>query len=413
MRDIGVRRLGVWKSRICSSWSQNISAIALRTICTCVALSIGSLQVDAQITTVPATFAPERLEVLQACSTYQNALITTGVPRASGVSTPGRCRAMDFVPLFNGVPLPGNWQSSSYQYHETRLPIQRGKVCIEASDLLVTMSAQLQDSVMSWFASPSAPACTTEDNRVAAGEDLTFNLLTISANGIVGQFRNALNNEPLLTTCQSNLRIAETAMKQMIWDRLHGIAQDEQAAWTTSEQALNDPGTGAADRCTAHCGLCASGWAGTMVCKKTATGPGDYHHNETQTWFVGGTTTQAATGAPIYPTEWTATGSGGVSNGLLHPLNWTVNATGAGTLELDSNPQGISFQRTNSEITVNNGTTLGDAISEFQFDAFPSPAAPVGATSVIGSKTYSGQRCDTPRGGAVCTVVCDWNMQKQ
>jgi hypothetical protein len=319
---------------------------------------------------------------------------------------------MDFVPLFNGVPLPANWQSSSYQYHETRLSIRRGKVCIEASDLLVTMSAQLRDSVMSWFASLSAPACRAEHDRVAMEAPLTFSMLTLSANGIVGQFINALNNEPPLKTCQSNLWVAERAIKQMIWDRLHGIAQDEQAAWTTAEQALNDPGTGGADRCTAHCGLCVSGWAGTMVCQKTATGPGDYYHNETQTWFVGGTPTQA-TGDPIYPTVWTATGSGGVSNGLPHPLKWTVNATGAGGLQLVSNPQGISFQRYNSEITVNNGTTLGDAISEFQFDTFPSPAAPVGATSVIGSQTYSGQRCDTPRGGAVCTVVCNWNMQKQ
>jgi hypothetical protein len=411
MRAI-VRLLGVWESRICSSWGRNISAVALGTVCTCVALSIGSLQVDAQITTEPATFAPERLQVLQSCSTYQNAWITTGVTRASGVSTPGRCRATDFVPLFNGVPLPANWQLSSYRYRETRLSSGRGKVCIQASDLQVTMSAQLRDSVMSWFSSPSAPACTTESHRVAAGAD-NIDLPTLNANGIVDQFRNALNSESPLETCQINSTIAETTMKQMIWERLHEIAQDEQAAWTTAEQAINNPGSGAADVCTAHCGLCASGWAGTMVCKKTATGPGDYHHDETQTWFVGGTPTQAPTGDPIYPTEWTATGSGEVQNGLPHPLSWTVNAMGAGTLKLISNPQGISFIRTNSEIVVHNGTTLGDAIDEFQFDSFPLPAAPVGATSVIGSKTYSGQKCDTPRGGAVCTVVCNWNMQKQ
>ncbi len=207
MQDIGVRLLDVWKSREGLSWSRNTAAIVLRTVCTCVALSIWLLRVDAQVTTTPVIFGPEHLEIQQDCPTYQNVLTSTGVTRAGGASAPGRCRAMDFQPLFNGVPLPANWQASSYKYHETLLPGGPGKtVCIEASGLEVTMSALLQSSELGWFISASAPACGSDLKRFSTAEQMASDILNLSANGIVSQFGNVLHNDPPLKTCQRNLK---------------------------------------------------------------------------------------------------------------------------------------------------------------------------------------------------------------
>lgn len=412
MQDIGVRLLGVWKLRVGSNWSRNTTAIVLRTVCTCVTLSIGLLRVDAQITTAPVIFGPEHLEILQDCTTYQNALTSTGITRAGGASAPGRCRAMDFQPLFNGVPLPANWQSSSYKYRETLLPGKR--VCIEASGLKVTMSALMHSSVLGWFVNSSTPACGSEGNRIANAADSAFGLLTLSANGIVSQFGNVLHNDPPLKTCQRNRKAAELTLQQLIWERLHVIAQDEQAAWTTSEQAINDPGIGAADRCTAHCGLCDPGWAGTIQCTKTVTDTGPYHyqHSETQTWFVGGTPTQVGALRTVYPTAWTMTATGRKDG---NP-SWTGNATGAGTLAVSSDAQGMHFGLTNSPIEVFNAFVPQMwAANEWQFAEIIQPIDSNNQVNGSNTDTMHAHSCGAPiaPGTAVCTVVCTWNMQKQ
>jgi hypothetical protein len=154
------------------------------------------------------------------------------------------------------------------------------------------------------------------------------------------------------------------------------------------------------------------GWGGQISCHKSVSGPFNYHHDETQTWDVRATVPQAPTGQTLYPFDWRSTGSGGRSFGATD-ATWTVTgAAGAGQLAVFANSAGINFARVNGPTVIHGGlagspTTYDDY--EFLFLPF---TAPIGSTRAIGSRTYTGQPCDTPvtPAGSVCTVVCTWDM---
>ena len=158
----------------------------------------------------------------------------------------------------------------------------------------------------------------------------------------------------------------------------------------------------------------ASGWAGTISCHKYILpgAPYGYHHDEIQTWHVGGTPSQL-TGQTLIPYSWTANGSGGESG--PPGQSWTVNVTGAGQIAETTDSQGNpNFQRFSSQIAVHNGM-MGTPTSyteyEYQFLPF---AGSKNTMPVQGSQSYPGPNCDLPvmPGGAICHVDCSWNLSQ-
>jgi hypothetical protein len=251
-------------------------------------------------------------------------------------------------------------------------------------------------------------ACVDEWNRVNPAVLAPANGLLSRADAIVTRIARTLGASPSVTACVAN-RIpgaAARALDAKVKALLQDTAVREQRLWMQAEPAV-DPTAGA---CMPHCGLCSSGWVGTITCTKAVTGPYNYHHQETQTWSVGGNSTQAG-GQTIYPTEWTAVGSGGKSM-----QTWVVHATGAGQLAVFSNSTGITFSRVNSQISVFNGiqATPPPSYTEFEYQFQPF-TGPTGSTQVTGSNTRTTAGCETPvtPGSSTCTVACTWKMTLQ
>jgi hypothetical protein len=154
------------------------------------------------------------------------------------------------------------------------------------------------------------------------------------------------------------------------------------------------------------------GWGGQILCHKNVSGPFNYHHDETQTWDVRATVPQAPTGRTLYPFDWRSTGSGGRSFGATD-ANWTVTgAVGAGQLSVFSNSAGINFVRVDGPTVIHGGLAgTPTSYDDYEFLFLPF-TAPIGSTRATGSRTYTGQPCDTPvtPAGSVCTVVCTWDL---
>lgn len=378
-------------------------------------VSLGASAAGAQpISGAPPVLSPDNVEPVQgACSVYQSTLTSQGITLPSGVTRPGSCRYSNFEPLFDGKTLADYWTSvtagTTRPFHRTIKGPNGLEMCATETGLTVTLSAQVQVSRLDWMSGqPSGTACSNEANRVDPAGTINTSILLGDANTVVNGAVQNLRATPSVTACTNRKKPGLTAALDLkVKARLQALADLEQQRWAQVEATLDSPGSGAANVCMPHCGVCSPGWAGQISCVKTVTGPG-YNHNETQNWFVGGAT-QLQAGQTLYPTEWTSTGSGGDS-----AESWTVNATGSGKLAVFSNAQGINFARANSEITVFNGihgTPTSYTDDEFQFLPFLAS----GPTTAVDSHTYTGQPCDTPvtPGGSVCTVVCNWNLGLQ
>jgi hypothetical protein len=215
---------------------------------------------------------------------------------------------------------------------------------------------------------------------------------------------------PSITACTTSRKpgAAAAELDAKVKAQLQALANAEQHAWMQSEPTFDSPGVGAANVCMPQCGVCApTGWAGQIKCVKTATGT-NYHHSETQMWFVGGGPPAAPTGQTLYPVRWTSTGSGANSS-----ESWTVNTSGAGQLAVFTNGQGLNFQRANAEIVVH-GAIQGSPTS---YDDYEYQFLPFGAASgdhrVMNSRTDPPQLCDTPPGASSCSVTCNWDLSLQ
>ena len=115
---------------------------------------------------------------------------------------------------------------------------------------------------------------------------------------------------------------------------------------------------------------------------------------------------------PVYPTAWTMTATGQKDG---NP-SWTGNATGAGTLAVSSDAQGMHFRLTNSQIVVQKAFMPQMwAAYEWQFAEIIQPIHSNNQVNGSNTDTMHTHSCDAPiaPGTAVCTVVCTWNMQKQ
>ena len=152
-----------------------------------------------------------------------------------------------------------------------------------------------------------------------------------------------------------------------------------------------------------------SGWSGPIVCRTLISGPGGYHHDETQTWIVGGPS-QTVGPRTNYPVQWSAQGSGGSASS-----NWTINATATTDFSATTVAStGIPvFDRTTTLIIIDDGIVGSPASFDLYEIEFPTiVASSATATSVTGTWSRATVGGDSPQqpGGANGTLSCTWSL---
>ncbi len=384
-----------------------------------VSLAIGTRALAGPITASPAVFNDHAEAVQGTCANYRSELMT-GVVDSTGGTHAGHCRYSELTPLFDGKSLTDYWtavtQGTTHPLHVVPAPPQSGSlgVCAKATIVALTLSARVEVSRFEWQNGPSGgpgvqAMCTTEWQRVNPASTINASLLQSRANALISHVILALAPAPAFTACTTS-RIhgaLQRAVEVKFKAALQAIADREQHGWRLVELSQDDPGVGADNRCMPQCGVCTpTGWVGTIACKKTVSGPYGYNHDETQTWFVGGTTSQNPAGQTVYPTAWTATGNGGKTG-----QSWHVNATGAGTLAVFPAAGVTNFLRTNAQLSVFFGIQ-GTPTSYTEYEHQFAPFSSTDPHNANGSRTDTGQSCETPvtPGGSTCTVVCSWGL---
>ena|SRR5215469_174082 len=399
-------------------------AAVLRTAIACVAMSMGALQADAgQIKAGAVQVLPDRVVNVQGdCSSYVNTLAMPGVTQANGVAHPGFCRYSEYEPLFDGQSLNDYWtlvtQGTSRPYRRAvkLSTTSRGRWCATATALTVTLSAQVQVTRLHWNPTQApAPMCAAELNRVDPAPTVNTGDLHSRADAILRLvMKTYVRTPPTVTACAADSGAALAALDQKAKALLQTIADRQQQLWMAAERVFDDHGSGAADRCMPQCGLCASGWVGTITCIKSITSPGqsNYQHKETQTWYVGGTSQTQTNGDVIYPMVWTATGSGGIGTSE----SWNVNTAGMTQLRVWTDAQGvINFKHVSGQIVVHSGMQ-GSPTSydenEYLFAPFTS-ADPKTAAGQAPPDTM--HPCGLPAmpGDVHCQVACSWSLALQ
>jgi hypothetical protein len=153
-----------------------------------------------------------------------------------------------------------------------------------------------------------------------------------------------------------------------------------------------------------------SGWSGPIVCHAVITGPGGYHHDETQTWMVGGVG-QTVGPRTNYPVQWSAQGSGGDAVAK----SWTINATAATDLSVTivASTGLPTFDRTTTQIIIRDGIVGAPTsfdLYEMEFPGFVASSA--NATSVSGTWSRPTVGGDSPQqpGGSIGTLSCTWSL---
>jgi hypothetical protein len=155
----------------------------------------------------------------------------------------------------------------------------------------------------------------------------------------------------------------------------------------------------------------ASGWSGQIVCHLAISGPSNYHHDETQTWIVGGAAQPIASNRAYYPVQWSAQGSGGSVLGT-----WSINSTASTdltvTIRLDGAPL---FDRTTTGILIRRGLAGAPTSYDLYEMDFPTIVGGSNATSVSGtwSRPSAGGDAPVQPSGSVGTLTCTWSLTNQ
>jgi hypothetical protein len=152
-----------------------------------------------------------------------------------------------------------------------------------------------------------------------------------------------------------------------------------------------------------------AGWSGAVVCRVAITGPSGYHHDETQTWTIGGVG-QTVGPRTVYPVQWSAQGSGGGVG-----KSWTINSSATTDFSVTTVAStGIPlFDRTTTGIIIRGGI-VGSPTSfdlyEMEFPGFT--ASSPTATTVTGTYSRPTVGGDSPQqpGGSTGTLACSWSL---
>ena len=151
-----------------------------------------------------------------------------------------------------------------------------------------------------------------------------------------------------------------------------------------------------------------SGWSGQIVCNLAITGPSNYHHNETQTWTVGGPATPFASNRAYYPVQWSSQGSGGSTLG-----SWNINSTATTDITLTVRSDGApTFDRTTNTILIRGGLAGSPTSYDLYEMNFPVIVGGANATVVNGtwSRPSAGGDAPVQPFGSIGTLSCSWSL---
>jgi hypothetical protein len=153
----------------------------------------------------------------------------------------------------------------------------------------------------------------------------------------------------------------------------------------------------------------APGWSGPITCRISITGPSGYHHDETQTWIVGG---RGVPSGPrtVYPVQWSAQGSGGGTG-----KSWTINSTATTdlTVTIVASTGVPIFDRTTTPIIIRDGivgTPISFDLYEIDFPTIVASSATATTVSGTWSRPTSGGDSPQQPGGSTGTLSCAWSL---
>jgi hypothetical protein len=387
-------------------------------------------------------------QVMGTCQDYNN-------QSASGVDVnhPDYCQFSSTQINFNGWPFDQYWQAVSIGAVPPPFKVKytRGTRYEQCGTLgkieelprgqtaPIEVSMHIPTSRLDWSARAASvgPACRAEWIRhtsVTLASD-TANFKT--AVNIVQQLVSTLNTRiPKKYKSCASIATPEggSVQKQILASFVamfkNAISNDVKNAETSwSPQGVSG------QACRLHCNVCSSGWAGTITLKKTFTATGQNYFNETDTYYVGGTSSTTN----YISAEWTAVGSGkydydNTATSTHTHLNWTLNADApvgqCGMTNVacfravpDTQTNKLQFIQQNSQITLNNGiqwTYNGQSQQPAQakeIQIYPAlTTTPATATTANG--TQHGTSCSvTPPQPGITTYTCTqdwaWELYKQ
>jgi hypothetical protein len=174
--------------------------------------------------------------------------------------------------------------------------------CVHAKGLAAAVGAVIETHRLAWTPTPAnRPMCSAEARRVDPGRSAIAALAAVTADQLVQDAAAAFPDD---TFCSNDRRAAETALADGVLAALGGLAATAAQAWELSRPVFD-----ATAACAPSCGLCAAGWAGSIVCvneytNTTKVDPNtpppsviyNDHLSETQTFAIGGAATPASKG---------------------------------------------------------------------------------------------------------------------
>lgn len=153
-----------------------------------------------------------------------------------------------------------------------------------------------------------------------------------------------------------------------------------------------------------------AGWSGQIVCQLNITGPNSYFHNETQKWVIGGAGQVITSARTNYPTQWSASGSGGATG-----KSWTIStsATTDFSATVIASTGLTTFGRTTTTITIPGGI-VGTPISfteyEITFPSFATSSPTATSVSVAWSRPTIGGDSPQQPSGSTGTLSCTGSL---
>jgi hypothetical protein len=339
----------------------------------------------------PSTTSPPATN--STCNNYNDYVSNSGA-QLNG-NHPGYCQFSSAQITLNGVPFDKFWQDVSnptvvLPLSEKPYDVSYDGRCATAKKLKIDVSMQVQTSRSDWSgAAQVGQACVKEWNRRSPATlvNMPTNAAALSAlQRMVNYLNFSLRKDPtILQSCGLTRQpVADLAKKIKNFMR----------PWVMWAQ-YSVPAEASGDECKLHCGVCSSGWAGTITAKRTYAGtttspPSGNSYKETDTYFVGG----ASSNPKNIPADWTSdsplTGSGTLGSSTF---TWTLHAALAG--QCDPMGNAVCLQT----LPQGNLVTFTDASSPGVYD-------PTGYTwSQDGGATKPGAAYETPTQNIMPNII--------
>ena len=455
-----MRHQGIAASKLARSWA--IGASTFFVIATLWGGPVGAdpLQVTG-VTVDPATVAPNNVTTVPSgagtCANY-NSAVGTGVADTNQAHHAGMCRWAGFEMFVEGVPLKQYERELSAGQKDppftvTQTPIRATGLSIcKAAGLNLKISARVQTSQLNWTS--SRPACTADWNRAQMALSQVWpNSTRLPMLASQALSDAALNFLPLRSVpCGGSIRrpsphqrLAKkvTLPPRLILELEQSLAKVEHDArdnWTTATAQFDQ--SGAQSACTLHCSCDNPGWVGMIRMTTKLTSGSTYSQNSTQTYFVGGPSTNLQLSSQIqplsiidYPAKLEVARSGQRTDGP--PADWAMSGSKDGYCPGPTQPQDqvtcfeeredrtahtLSFKEKSNTTSItagyfNQGSTH-DTVTFNEIDPFSKSILFEGTDSITifaSSRDFANPVCD----GEIkppqvdCTMHWEWELFKQ